>query len=1087
MSDQVPMDVDFDPFAQGEISQTAPLTTPQRELWSAVQLGGDEANCAYNEGVTLTFKGALDVAALGRSLNALVARHESLRSNFSADGRTMVIQASGQIEPSIKDLRDASDLEAAYDALVHEEIITPFDLGDGPLLRAVLVRTGANEQRLLLVAHHIVCDGWSFGVLLSELAAFYTADKSGQSPALEPAPSYAAYASERFAREESADGKRVLRYWRSQYEGSIPSLDLPLDRQRPALRTYASRRYDHTLSPDTVAKLRELAKREAVTLQHVLLLGFSTLLARLTQQWDLVVGLSAAGQASSEQFGLVGHCVNYLPLRVKLGPELSFREGLKLAKRTMLDALDHSECSFGALLAELPIARDPSRIPLSPVSFNLEQGVGQLAFAGLEVKTSVAPRAYEPFEMFANLVDHKQHIVVETQYNSDLFDEASIRDWLETYETLLLGAIANSDTKLHELPVHGPTAQGALDALNATQVEYEVATPIHAFFERQVDALPSATALLFEGKSQSYVDLENASNRLAHALRARGIGPESIVGVCVPRSLDMVAALLGVLKSGAAYLPLDPNYPRERLKYMLEDSGAKLVVASGEGLALVQDTGVGLVTFDDAKDESNIRPAAALEPHSVAYVIYTSGSTGKPKGVLVEHHNFANFLRGMDERLSLAKPGIWLSATSIGFDISVLEIFGSLARGFTVLLHSDASTEEHQLPALLERHAVTHFQCTPSQARLLLGDPTGKRGLGKLREMMVGGEGLPADLADELLSAIGSGRLVNMYGPTETTIWSTTQHIADTGTGISIGRPIANTQVHLVDAWGASVPRGAVGELCIGGSGVTRGYHQREDLTRARFVEDKLSEGIRNGRLYKTGDLGRVRSDGLLELLGRNDDQVKIRGYRIELGEIETSLRAYAGVREAAVVVREERPGDKRLIAYLVCADQAEAPKVGELRGFLGQLGLPDYMFPQVFMPLAALPRTPNGKLDKRALPAPDQSAALSAGTYQAPSDDLEQRIAAAWAQVLALGRVGVTDNFFDLGGHSLLVVRLANAITESVGKRVAPTDIFRFSTVRGLAEYLRAGGGPSGRNEQAVQRASDRQAALRAKQGRRG
>ncbi len=1069
--------VDFDPFADGEIARTAPLTAPQREIWAAVQLGGEAANLAYNEGASLILRGPLDEKALATALSALVSRHEVLRATFSTDGSTILVAPNGTLTADLV----AINSESEYAALLQRAAEEPFDLAHGPLLRATLARLAPDEHRLLIVAHHLVVDGWSYGVLLQELGALYDAAAQGVVPSLETPESYVEFAHESAEHERSADYKASLGYWAKQFADSVPVLELPVDRPRPPLRTYNADRYDHTLPAPLCDTLRALAKKQSVSLLQVLLTGFQSTLARITNQWDLVVGISAAGQASAGKLGMVGHAVGYLPIRATLDPASSFTAALAKTKVAMGGALDNQNVSFGNLVQQLGVPRDPSRVPLAPVSFNLEQGYTQSGFRGLQVEVRTMPRAYEVFEIFANLVDHKHEIVIEAQFNHDLFELATIRDWLASYEALLGGVVADAQKPIADLPVLTEALrQRVLNDWNATETSYDEHTPIHGFFEKQADANPARTALTFEGQSLSYGEVEKRANQVAHALIARGVGPEQIVGVCVRRSIDMIIAQLGVLKAGAAYLPLDPTYPAERIAYMLEDSAARVVVSRSDSIAALGslDAKVAPLLLDrDALGEA-ARPNIKLTPRNIAYTIYTSGSTGKPKGVLVEHANFANFLAGMDQRLSLATPGVWLNATSIGFDISLLEIFGSLARGFTVVVHSDESAPEFALATLLAQ-GITHFQCTPSQATLLISEPKGREAVSGLKELLLGGEAMPGDLAKQLVALLQNGRLHNMYGPTETTIWSTTQAVSEPDGAVPIGTPIANTRIYILDERGQPAPRGAIGELLIGGAGVTRGYHQRPELTESRFVRDPF---VADGRMYKTGDLARFRADGAVEFLGRNDHQVKLRGYRIELGEIEVALRAHPAVKEAAVIAREDQPGDKRLVAYLVAQGE---PTVGELRTFLTQAGLPDYMLPQAFVPLAKLPSTPNGKLDRRALPAPAQDSTLSVGDYVAPQGDLEQGVAAAWCAVLGVSRVGAQDNFFDLGGHSLMVVKLSDAIAQRTGKQVAVPDLFRFPTVKSLANFLRVGASVDTRS---AQRGTERAAAAtRRTSGRRG
>ncbi|MET0283872.1 MAG: amino acid adenylation domain-containing protein, partial [Polyangiales bacterium] len=956
----------------------------------------------------------------------------------------------------------------------------PFDLGRGPLLRATLAKLGPDEHRLLLVGHHLVLDGWSYGVLLEELGILYDAAAQGQEPELEAGDSYVAYALERATQERGAEYKSALEYWTKQYADGVPVLELPVDRPRPPLRTYAAERHDYTLPAALCDSLRALAKQQHTSLLQLLFTSFQVTLARITNQWDLVLGVSAAGQASSGRTGLVGHAVSYLPVHGKLDPAAPFASALAQTKGQLVDAIENQHVSFGSLLSELSVPRDPSRMPLAPVSFNVDQGYTQRGFTGLRVESWNVPRAYDVFEIFANLVDTKREIVIETQFNRDLFESATIRDWLSSYEAVLAGVVANPQQAPRDLPVlTDAVRQRVLHDWNATETAFERDTPIHGFFEQQASRNPERAALTFEGKSLSYGELDKRANQVANLLIARGVGPEQIVGVCVRRSSDMIVAQLGVLKAGAAYLPLDPTYPAERISYMLEDSGARFVVSRSDSIGALGtlDAKVTPVLLDKEPLADDTRPNVKLTPANVAYTIYTSGSTGKPKGVLVEHGNFANFLAGMDARLSLSTPGVWLNATSIGFDISLLEIFGSLARGFTIVIHSDDSGPEFALPALLAQK-VTHFQCTPSQATLLLSDAKGRDALAGVKELLLGGEAMPVDLAKQLITVLKNGRLINMYGPTETTIWSTTHAVTQPEGSVPIGKPIANTRIYILDERGLPTPRGAIGELLIGGAGVTRGYHQRPELTESRFVKDPFADG----RMYKTGDLARLRADGAVEFLGRNDHQVKLRGYRIELGEIEVALRTHPAVHEAAVIAREDRPGDKRLVAYLVAQGE---PTVGELRTFLTQAGLPEYMLPQAFVPLAKLPTTPNGKLDRRALPAPAQDSSLGVGEYVAPEGELEQGVAEAWCAVLGITRVGTQDNFFDLGGHSLLVVKLAEAITQRTGKPVAVPDLFRFPTVKSLANYLHVG---AATNTGSAQRGNERAAAAaRRTSGRRG
>ena len=1079
--------VDFDPFAAGEIARTAPITSPQREIWSAVQVGGEDANRAYNEGLCVVLTGALDVPALEAALADLVARHEALRTTLSSDGSKLLIAASGTLPLEQEDLRNEADPIAAYRSFERERVDRGFDLQRGPLAYAGLARVSEREHRLLLILHHIICDGWSFGVLMSELAPLYTAHKAGVAAQLEPAESFIDYAEERARHASSPESRSSLLYWVEQFKDSVPTLELPLDAPRPPVRTYRAERVEHELGPELVDALRAFAKQNNVSLFQLLLSSFQCLLARLSNQWDLVVGISAAGQASSGRHGLVGHAVSFLPIRARIDADAPFRAALAQTKRTLGDALEHQDITFGTLLEHLVLGRDPSRIPLAPINFNVDQALAGGGFEGLELFASNVARTHEAFEMFINIVDRKQTFVIEAQYNVDLFSEETLRDWLESYEALLAGLVRTPDQPVGKLPVLSPAARRRIvEEWNDTRTAFDASATMHALFEQQVDRDPAREAVAFEGQRISYGELDVRANRLAHLLKQQGVGPESKVGVCVRRSIDMVVAQLAVLKAGAAYLPLDPGYPPERLAYMLADSGARIVISRTDSIEALGTLGadVQTVLYDVQRDELHAqpesRPDGGARGENIAYVIYTSGSTGKPKGVLVKHENFANFLVGMDQRIGLSPPGVWLCATSIGFDISVLELFGAFARGFTVVLHSAESGVEYSIPALIKQHQVTHFQCTPSQATIVASEPDGSEAIGQLRELLLGGEALPVVLAQKLVGLLQRGRLINMYGPTETTIWSTTHEVRDPERSIPLGKPIANTQIYVLDERSELVARGAIGELYIAGAGVTRGYHERPELTRERFVPDPYAS-TPDARMYKTGDLVRQRADGALEFFGRNDFQVKIRGFRIELGEIEEALRTLVGARECVVVARTEGIADTRLVAYLVPGESTSSePKV--LREQL-RARLPDHMLPSTFVTMQALPLTGSGKVDRARLPAPAEQPRTTSAAE--PASDLERKIAECWKSVLGIRTLGVEDNFFDVGGHSLLMVRLAAELQTNMNARVSIPDLFRYATVRALAGHLADGGKDVRADVQ--ERASARRAAPRNTQGRRG
>jgi amino acid adenylation domain-containing protein len=1042
--------VDFDPFATPALLRTAASTESQREVWTASRLGSD-ASCAFNESISVRFGGRLDRAALEAAYAALVAAHEALHTSFSADGTSLCVEQPNA-HLGFDDLSELSEADrtARVDAARLRQVTEPFDLAKAPLVRAHLLALSAENHVLLLSAHHAVCDGWSMAVLLHDLADLYSQAASGAAPTLPERPRFTRYADEERQRAASDEHRASERWWLDRFAGEIPVVDLPGNRPRPPLKTYASDRVDHVLDATIVARAKELGAKRGASFFVTLLAVFEGLVHRLTGANDVVVGIPAAGQAATHHPTLVGHCVNMLPFRTAVAPEMSFSELLASVRRAMIDAYEHQALTFGALVQKLAVKRDASRLPLINVAFNVDQATtgDSLRFTGLVAEVETTPRAFETFDLFVNAAEKHGTVTLETQFNTDLFDRPTIERWLASFEVLLQGAIAAPDSPVGHLDVLAPADRADLERWNASSTRaHPQPSTVPELLRAQWVRSPARTAVEASDGSLSYGEIETRSASLAAALRERGISRGSLVGISLERSSSLVVAVLGVLRAGAAYVPLDPAFPRDRLAFMADDAKLSLVVSERALENELPAPSLPRLFLEDLPAEAiALQPAPDRDarPEDPAYVIYTSGSTGKPKGVVIPHRAVVNFLRSTAETPGLLEGDRILAVTTLSFDIAVLELLLPLYVGARVVLAtSTQAMDGGALRALLAKHQVNVLQATPATWRLLLA--AGER-FGSSFKALCGGEALPRALAHELLAT--GLELWNMYGPTETTVWSTCHRVGLEDATIRIGRPIANTQVHVVDARLRDVPVGVTGELCIAGAGVTLGYLDRPELTADRFVANPFGEG----RMYRTGDLARFLPDGTLECLGRSDGQVKLRGYRIELGEIENVLGRHPDVREVVVLVREDRAGDQRLVAYVVPRGAMPASRV-----FVEHLrrSVPDYMVPQHFVEMTAFPLTPNGKVDKKKLPAPVASSSAAGTEYVAPATPSERLLERVWQAVLGIDRISATADFFQLGGHSLLAAQVMARVAQETRVELSMRRLFEAPTLRALARVL--------------------------------
>ena len=1034
-----------------------PATEGQLELWLSSKQSV-EANCAYNEITTLTFKGELDAVALKQSLYQIVERHSGLRATFSDDGQQMIVADQMELnwqEFDFSDL-DEADLEIERLKVIQAQACTPFDLEKGPLFRVVLQKSSVDKHHLTLTAHHIVLDGWSLGVICNDLGFIYdqlTGATQGELPFANDYQEYSRRMSEYFQSDEAESDEQ---FWRDQFANDVPVLDLPIDLNRPSLRSYFARRHDHLLDATLVESLRQLGAKSGCSIFNTLLAAFECYVARISGCHDFCIGIPTAGQTALDLPELIGHCVNTMPLRSKVDVDERFSDYIKKSRSNLLDCLEHQRYSFGKLLSKINVQRDPRRAPMLAVSFNVDPAIDttSIGFTGLDVQVSVEPRMFENFEWFINgIIRSDKAIELQVQYNTDLFTSSAVKWLFEGFEGFLSQLSLDFDQRIWELPTMSlPQRQKVIVDWNATDREYCLTCTLHGLIASQARRTPAKTAIEFQDRKLTYRQLDEESNQWANYLTSKGIGSGQLVGLCVPRSEQMVVALLGILKSGAGYVPLDPAFPNERLNYMCEQSNLELVVSDETVRSHVAQFGKPFVVIQEIADEiaaQSVEPASIyVKADDTCYVIYTSGSTGNPKGVNVPHGAVANFLQSMADEPGINSDDKVLAVTTLSFDIAVLELYLPLITGgVSVIASKEMTTDGLSLANAIEDHGITLFQSTPATLRLMI--TSGWTGSSKLK-VLCGGEPMPADLVAPLLERCGE--LWNMYGPTETTVWSSVFRIKQSDAPLLVGKPIANTQIYLLDSRLQPVPVGCDGEIYIGGAGVTLGYLHQAELTNERFVDNPWFNPFVeycSNKIYKTGDLGRYKHDGNIEFLRRNDKQVKVRGFRIELGEIESKIKAIAQISEAVAMVREDAPGDTRLVAYWV--DRPDSPvSVEQLRAGLKE-SLPYYMVPQFLIPLSQMPQTNNGKIDYKSLPTPAQST-----NKQEPFDDrsftaAERLVASIWSKLLNIDDIEVSDNFFDLGGHSLLVMQAITEIEANTGARLDPPE-FLVGTLEQLA-----------------------------------
>ncbi|HEY9629833.1 MAG TPA: amino acid adenylation domain-containing protein [Coleofasciculaceae cyanobacterium] len=1034
-------------------TEPSPLSFAQQRLWFLQQLEPD--NPFYNEHTALQLTGSLHIAALEQSLNAIVQRHEALRTTFEIlDGQPVQRIASDLVIPlSTVDLRALPDAAPEIQRLAIAQSQCPFNLADAPLLRWTLLQLGEQEHVLLFTIHHIIFDGWSIDILIRELSAFYPAFSADQDAAsLSALPiQYADFAAWQRQWLQGDTLESQLAYWQQQLVDAPSLLQLPTDRPRPSAQTYQGATVSFLLPQRLTKALKTIGKEAEATLFMTLLAAFNLLLYRYTGQADLIVGLPIANRNRAEIEGLIGMFVNSLVLRTNLSGNPTFEKLLGQVRQVMLGAYENQDLPFEKLVEALQPDRDAPYNPLFQVSFTLHNAPRkQFELPGLTITALDVERRRALLDLRLDMTETDQGLVGCWEYSTDLFDADRIRRMSGHFQTLLEAIALNPQQRISEFSCLTEAEHQQFLQWNQTQTDYPQVC-IHQLFEAQVERTPDAIEIVSANQSLTYLELNHKANQLAHYLQTLGVGADVRVGICCDRSFDLAIGLLGILKAGGAYVPLDPDYPQERLEWMVSDSQMPILLTQSalvdrlphhhaQGICLDSD-------WATIAQHSQENPHASADPSNLAYVIYTSGSTGKPKGVQIAHSSVVNFLASMQQKPGLTANDILLAVTSISFDIAGLELYLPLITGARLVLASrSAATDGKQLSDLLHSSGATLMQATPATWRMLLA--SGWQGKQDLK-ILCGGEALSRELAESLLEKAAT--VWNLYGPTETTVWSTVSCLekGDRFPAIlPIGRPIANTQIYLLDRQGQPVPVGVPGELHIGGVGLARGYLNRPELTADKFILHPTWD-----RIYQTGDLARYRSDGAIEYLGRMDHQVKLRGFRIELGEIEATLSQYPTVREAVMVAKEDPFGNKSLVAYIV--PQGEVT-IRELREFLQQQ-LPDYMVPSAFVSIAQLPLTPNGKVDRKALPEPGLEQLIRVSTDSTPSNPIEEMLVGIWTSVLGIDRVGIHDHFFELGGHSLLATQVISQIRQLFQIELPLRRLFELPTIAQLSQAIAA------------------------------
>lgn len=1045
---------------------SAPPSFAQQRLWFLDQLLPDTS--IYTIPRALRLSGQLNVAAVEACLQEIIRRHEVLRTTFAVQEKQPV-QVINSFTPFILPFISLLELpintrQTCMRKLINEAADQPFDLSQGPLLRVSLLHMAEEEYVLVLTLHHIISDEWSMGILVRELSVLYGAFSAGKPSPLPDLPiQYADFAVWQRKWLQGRTLEEQTSYWTKKLAGASNVLELPADRPRPSIQTFQGASLSLPLPLPLTEALKLLSHKKSTTLFMTFLAAFKVLLYRYTEQEDIIVGAPIANRTRSETEGLIGFFVNTLALRTDLSGNPTFLEVLDRVQATAIGAYTHQDLPFEKLVEELQPARDLSRNPLVQVMFDLaERSPHSLLttdeHTGLTVSSVESVSRTAKCDFYLSIEEKRQQLVMAAEYNTDLFDAGTITRLLTHFRTLLTNIVSDPEQRIATIPIIPESEwQQLLVEWNKTPTAYPEGSSFQALFEQQVEQTPDAMAISCGETGMTYRELNQQANQLARYLQRLGAEPEVLVGMCMERCSEMIIGLLAILKAGAAYVPLDPTYPGHRLAFMLSDASPSILLTQQRLLSQLPMNALTSVLCLDGNwegrgQESTENLNMPVTGGNLAYVIYTSGSTGRPKGVEVSQQALGSFLQAIQGKLQLTPEDRWLAVTSLSFDIAALEFFLPLTTGGCLILTPDKVVGDGAaLLQLLEDSQASIMQATPITWQLLLA--AGWKEGYCLEQILCGGETFPPNLRGPLRAR--ARRLWNLYGPTEATIWATAHEICadEQRSSVPLGRPLANTRCYILDTWGQPVPVGIAGELYLGGDGLARDYLNHPDLTAERFIPHPFSQ-FPGERLYHTGDLARYLPDGAIEHLGRIDYQVKLRGFRIELGEIEAVLGQHPAIRSAVAVVREDQPGDRSLVVYLVphlFLGEDPAVSVSDLRKYL-QAWLPTYMVPSAFVWLEAFPLTSNGKVDRRALPIPERGHLDHQHEYSAPRTPVEQKLADLWAELFQLERVGTTASFFDLGGHSILALRHIEQIRTIFQVQLPLRTLFEYPTIASLA-----------------------------------
>jgi amino acid adenylation domain-containing protein len=1059
------------PAALSSSQLTVPLTAAQKQLWVLAKMS-DAGSLSYTLFVALDLTGQLHRANLMHSLQTVVDRHEALRTQISAQGDVQTVLPKVHLDCPLIDLsaKPTEEREPALNEWLDSQSRIPFDLNRAPLFRAHIVRLDEQRHVLALSAHHIVVDGWSMGLLLKEISELYAATCRGTKAPAATELQFSQFIRWQQQQRDTDEMATQEAWWLEKFAGPSPVLDLPADHLRPTLKTYGG--YRATLRIDAVLSrtLRRLSRDLSSTLFMTLLSAYTLLLHRLSSQEEVIVGVPAAGRGLEGSEHVVGYCAHILPVRSRLAGQPLYTDYLAALRGELLADYERQDYPFAWLIEKLQNRCDANRAPLVTALFNLDRPVAVNGMPDIEVRWLSQPISSTAFDLNLNITEVDGELVADLDGNTDLWSPATIRRFLGQFHTLIKGICADSRQRARATPLLDASDLALLDEWNDTRIDYPQDECIHRLFEAQAEKTPDATAIVSADGQLTYRLLNQAANRLANHLRKLGAGPENRIGICLERSPELVVGLLAILKTGAAYVPLDPSYPRERLIYIVEHAQVKILVTEKSVQSALLLPGGSLVYVDTDRAEiarqSPENPAVGVLSANAAYVIYTSGSTGKPKGVIIEHRQVINFLSSTRRRTGFSTSTSMLAMTSVSFDTAVFELYLPLAFGARVVLtRTHEARDGKELGRIIRESQVTMMQATPSTYRLITEEDPGS--LAHV-EVISGGDALPADLGRTLVSR--SNGLQNLYGPTETTVYSSFHDLR--GSAISsvgregyvpLGRPIDNTRLYILDkeavkaGFMCPVAIGIPGELYIAGDGLARGYLLRPALTAERFLPDPFAD-VPGARVYSSGDLTSFRPDGVIDFLGRLDFQVKVRGHRIEIGEIETVLARHPEVKQCVVTAQKRGAGQFRLVSYIVPV--AAPPSIPELRSFLAD-ALPAYMIPEAFVMLDSLPMTPNRKVDRTALPVPSESNQVTDRPYVAPRTPTEEKVAEIYCDVLELKRVGIDDGFFELGGHSLLATKVRSRVLDTFHLELEARRVFELPTVALLSKHIDTLGQP--------------------------